>query len=81
MEDVKPTKTMDRRLKWKIRRFRKGLCTACGKPREDSPYSMVCKLCGTKHKERARKKQGSSTWKLGSPGRPPLWWVNRKKAS
>ena len=72
-------KDLERGHRWKIMQFHLGRCSNCGKPRKDSPYLRLCKPCGAHQKVRRRKKQSSSKWVKGSPGRPPLWAQKESK--
>lgn len=65
------TDSMSRQLRYKVIRFRLGLCVNCGKKRGDSPYKRKCAKCGALRTKKARMKSGSKAWKPGSPGRPP----------
>lgn len=66
------TEKMTRQKRYKVVRFRMGLCVNCGDKRGESPFKRVCEDCGESKKTRSRRKLGSKPWKLGSPGRPPL---------
>jgi ribosomal protein L37E len=65
------TESMERRKKYKVIRFRLGLCVNCGDERGDSLFKRICAKCGENKKKKRRKKLGSRPWKEGSPGRPP----------
>jgi hypothetical protein len=66
------TEGMERRMRYKVIRYRLGNCVNCGAPRGDSPFLRTCTDCGEEKKRKRRKKLGSRPWKLGEPGRPPL---------
>jgi hypothetical protein len=65
------TESMERRKKYKVVRFRLGLCVNCGDERGDSLFKRLCTKCAENKKKKRRKKLGSKAWKEGSPGRPP----------
>ena len=67
------TEKLDRRERYKVIRFRMGLCITCGDPRGDSPHLRVCASCGSRKARSKRKKLGFSKWKEGGPGRIPLF--------
>lgn len=66
------TEDMSRQKRYKVIRFRLGLCVNCGDERGGSVFKRFCKKCGENKKKKRRKKLGSKPWKAGSPGRPPL---------
>jgi hypothetical protein len=70
------TKSLDRRTRWKVLRFRSGACICCGLPRAESVYLRHCKACGEGLKKRRRAKTGRKAWVKGAPGRPPLRVTN-----
>ena len=73
MADVKAgTEDLDRRLRYKVIRYRENKCVNCGQSRAESPFKKFCVACGESRKLRRRKKLNSKPWKAGSPGRPPL---------
>jgi hypothetical protein len=69
---------VDRRLRYKIRMFRKKRCVNCGQKRKDSLFKRLCKACGAAERVTRRKRLGWKPWKEGSPGRPPLRHLARK---
>ncbi len=66
------TEAMTRQKRYKVVRYRLGLCINCGDLREGSPFKKVCNKCGEDRKKKRRRKLGSKPWKAGAPGRPPL---------
>ena len=73
------TEEMERRKRWKVIRFRMGLCANCGEARGDSPYTRICLNCGEEKKRKRRKKLGSRPWKPGCPGRPPVLFQKQEE--
>lgn len=70
------TENMTRAKRYRVIRFRMGLCVNCGKPRNPSPdspspYLRVCVTCGKKKTKKRTKNRGGRPWREGSPGRPP----------
>ncbi|HYE77580.1 MAG TPA: hypothetical protein VEI97_06315 [bacterium] len=59
---------MERRAKL----LAEGRCTACGKPKGDSPYTTTCVACRRRAREAKRERMGSTPWFPGSRGRKPL---------
>lgn len=59
-----PLAGMSRQLRWKIKRFRAGLCVNCSKPRlkekgarKESKYKRLCWRCGEDRANKARAKR------------------------
>lgn len=70
--DLDQIEGLSRQERYKIIRYRAGLCINCSAKRGESPYLRLCEECGKAKKLKRRKKLGSHAWKPGRAGRPPL---------
>lgn len=74
--------TLDRRVVWKRKKLKKGLCPGCGekKPPENKYF---CNACLEVQRKSQRRRYGNKPWKPGSPGRPPLGsnYIGKRRAA
>jgi hypothetical protein len=70
--DLDNVEGLSRQDRYKILRYRAGLCINCSARRGSSPYKRLCLECGKAKKLKRRKAVGSHAWKPGRSGRPPL---------
>ena len=57
---------------WRMRQASAGRCPKCG--RSDDGGGALCRGCRKKNRELNRRKTGSSPWRPGGRGRPPMEW-------
>jgi hypothetical protein len=61
---------LSRQRRWQLMRIAEGRCSKCGKPLRH--YPTMCDECALKNRRRMRALHGTSAWKPGGAGRPPI---------
>ena len=61
---------LSRQRRWQLARIAEGRCSKCGKPLRH--YPTMCDACALKNRRRMRALHGTSAWKPGGAGRPPI---------